>query len=728
MRTQLEISKTVTQTPVDMYAPLHNLRGSTIDGTIQEGFLGNQIGTVGDVFGTGFSATFISQVQPPHGFHNRKVNYYIVNGGLNSSLITSLPSPQINGELGFRILLDNLLVWDTVRAFPVGDFDGNGIDDFVVVTPTVNSTQPCVISLVLSGSFWNDTFDPSKSDNVISFICETHDAYIDPITVVASDINDDNYNDLIIAQPGVKPCTITFILGGRNRRDELGFEFNLNDVDILKGVFEYTGEHNELCGYSIAARGHKIFIGVPYTRFSFLTRGKMYLIDLEHIPENPRNQLNETTQFIGLSGSNFGYLTDFPENFRINNTFMIISCGDVSDPGPHCYLFPAGSWNRTTYYLQDIHYIEIIGPPDGTFEAVFDADMDGDGKSEIILGGENVAFVFNEDAIGENKTIFISEIEDGIDSFKLINVDIVTPGGFINDDDNEDLIISNPSLTSPNLHSGQVKFFYGTSPVLTLNEITIHEGETITLNLDSFNATDGKSSYGMYYEFSNIQNCILSLPGGTVINNGCTQEELADGIRLKHTGPGAPSVTVSAKRGPNGLAATEPTEMPFNYIPTPAKSLVTEIVAVASGIAAFIGVTFFGALCYNKRQKDKRIETAIKSSQSQSQQFADIARKVLNGISISGPLNYLSEKSAQGLIDAIANVIKRLPECGIELNLVDEAELVDKIVEQIKAHAKNSKITPMDIEDKIDEIVKGIAGQGPHVEMSDQPYVLLPSQ
>jgi len=307
-----------------------------------------------------------------------------------------IPGLVANGQFGFSIT-------------PVGDMNGDGIDDFAVSAPTADgSLQEGRIYVVFGGANvgGNGQFDLNALDGSNGFI-------IDGIEVGgqagwslswAGDVNNDQFDDLLIGVPFANAAYVVF---GDPSVGEGGL-LSLGDLDGSNG-FRINGSPFDLIGFTVAGTGDvnddgfdDVLLGSPATSSD---TGVAYVVFGSAGVGG--NGVFSVTSIDGSNGL-------FAPGVSVDDQFAwrVSSAGDVNDDG-----------------IADF----MIGELGGSSGAA--------GSAYVIFGASN---------IGQNTAGFIDIASlDGSDGFVIRGLNTndffsisLSGGGDVNGDGIDDLLIS----------------------------------------------------------------------------------------------------------------------------------------------------------------------------------------------------------------------------------------------------------------------------------------------
>ena len=525
---------------------LNGANGFALDGETANDQSGYSVSTAGDVNDDGIQDIIIGapDASPIGSLYGGKS--YVIFGKTNWTSPFLLSS--LNGINGFQ--LDGVAYEQNgVSVSTAGDVNGDGIQDIIVgafeaaggagaayvVFGRSNWTSPIALSSLngingirLAGGMVGDQCGASVSQ--------------------AGDVNGDGIQDLLVgayqASPGgLNLAGKTYVVFGKNLWTSSIALSSLNGTNgfELEGVIA-----NDLSGSSVKTAGdvngdgiHDIIIGAYNASFGGLVQaGRAYVVFGKRIWTSP-------ISFSNLNGSN-GFELDGLATGD-NTGVSVSSAGDFNLDG-----------------IQDIIIGASGSSPGGKTQA---------GKTYMVFG----------------KTTWTSPITlsslNGIDGFQLIGANAndysghsVSSAGDVNNDGIGDIIIGAWYAISAGLSAaGKSYVVFGDSPpVLVNNQLSILQGQRVTLNANILSAFDlNHANNTLLFTPDNItagQFEVLGDPGVPISN--FTQQQITNGtIQFVHDGSGIePSYNI--KVSASGFAFVGPTaaNVSFSLAPTAAPS------------------------------------------------------------------------------------------------------------------------------------------------------------
>ncbi|MDP2365996.1 MAG: integrin alpha, partial [Ignavibacteria bacterium] len=353
----------------------------------------------------------------------------------------------IQGELGFGHQVCN------------GDFNGDGVDDIVITS--VQSTQIAPLKIFI---YYGDTSMDTTADLII--IVDTVYDYFDGYSIAnAGDVNNDNYDDLIVSSHYFNNDTgkVLLFFGGNPMDAEYDF--------VLNGNKNYSG-----FGSSVSTAGDVNGDGIS----DFLVASSI----------NYNLQIDTSKVFLYFGGSDLDTIPDLIYySPYIEDSFgsSIASAGDINNDGFNDILIGYKWFSDKVYvYLgaeivQDsIAFILQNNQIQSNFGSSMcgDNDFNLDGYDDIVIGAPRF------DPLGGGAQIGRVYVYLGGQSFNTV-ADLILSGneqlgqfgqsisgaGFFNEDNYPDLIINSPFSNNLN---GSAYIYFGSSNFDGNADITIY--------------------------------------------------------------------------------------------------------------------------------------------------------------------------------------------------------------------------------------------------------------
>lgn len=418
-------------------ATFNGSNGFTVAGSDKEDLSGASVSEAGDINGDGYGDFLIGAYLADNGAITDAGKIYVVfgqGGAFNPLLNLS----TLNGTNGFTIngkTENHQLGWHLSSA---GDFNGDGFDDLLLGTPAttldakVNAGETYLIFGKATG--YTPTFDLASLNGTNGFTIQGEEELdffgyaVDGI----GDINNDNFDDIIISAPFASPnqkskAGIAYIIFGQNTTTP-----SLLPVANLNGTngFRINGQTAyQFLGYSVSGAGNfdndnfdDVLIGAYSADVSDkVDAGQSYLIYGQSAP------YASTIELTSLTG---------PTGFAING----INAGDFSGWA----VSEAGDVNKDGF--GDI----LIGAPAAS------NPKEQAGEVYVLFGKTNRSTVFNLNTLNGNNGFTLKgiEIQDHVGA-------ALSSVGDVNRDGIDDILIGAKNASPNGFASGTAYLFFG---------------------------------------------------------------------------------------------------------------------------------------------------------------------------------------------------------------------------------------------------------------------------
>ncbi|UCG33548.1 MAG: FG-GAP repeat protein, partial [Phycisphaerales bacterium] len=417
-------------------ATLDGTAGFSIVGLAARDYLGAVVAVLGDVNDDGVddfavSATGADNIVTDNGA------MYVVFGSAGLGAGGSIDVSALDGTNGFTIIGlgdDFGLGW---AVSPAGDFNNDGIDDFVVSAPSATYADVPVgaAHIIFGGASIGSTgYVPLASldgTDGFAFFGTNDGDFVGSSLAAIDDFNGDGINDLIIAADSVDRtlpppdddvvvvnCGAAYVVFG-GAGVGAGGSMQAGDLNGTNGLMILGFREQELAGYRVASPGDfngdghsDVALGAPYADVGGNNAGLLYVVY-----GGPTVGASGLVDLLDLYAA-----VGFVMPGQANGDFAAYSLGTGADvnsdgapdllvgvPNKDTSVFEPGTGSVYVLYGQSgigaggsAEFSEIDGPNgfevrgidviDAAGSAVSGrADFDGDGVPDIIVGAENAS-------------------------------------------------------------------------------------------------------------------------------------------------------------------------------------------------------------------------------------------------------------------------------------------------------------------------------------------------
>jgi len=519
--------------PVDL-STLDGVIGSEFNGALSNDQSGSTVAGVGDINGDGFSDFAIGAINALN-FAGQVSVIFGSPAGYNSAVDLST---SLNGTNGFVIAGESP---NDSLGFAItggGDFNRDGISDLVIAAPFAVGGSGKVYVIYGTRAGFNATFPLALLNNSIyGFVINGVSGNdFTGYSVAMGDVNRDGFSDLLIgafsASPGGLPSSgSAYLIYGGNQT--FLSPFQLSALNGIKGSRFNGGVANYNSGYSVALGD---FNG---DGFSDLVIGA---------PANNGQPIPGLTSVVFGTGIGFSATVNLSSALNGSNGFN---------------LYGVASYDQT-----------------GTSVAA--GDINGDGRSEIIIGAPNaspggrdtagVTYVLYGTSTPFNATFPLASLSGDAKGFKINGANLgdasgrcVAIAGDINGDGIKDFMIGAPSAALNGiLQVGTTYIMLGTNGTQnTTVELSAPNSNCLILRAGAVNENSGFSVAGAGdVNGDGLSDVIIGAKGASPYDRfgaGSSDLVFGDSIRLKNY-----QLTISAQGSHNLTLSDLNASVPYN--------------------------------------------------------------------------------------------------------------------------------------------------------------------
>jgi hypothetical protein len=394
---------------------LDGSNGFTIDGIARDDEAGYSVSGAGDVNGDGIDDLIIGAPQVTPNFQTYVGASYVVFGG--SSFSSSLDLANLDGTNGFVIQGIDFADSSGFSVSGAGDVNNDGYDDVIIGSPDGDpdgrdSAGESYVVFGGSGVGSSGTLDLVNLDGSNGFVIKG--IYVDGQAGYsvsgAGDVNNDNYDDMIIGARKASPNNNDragesyVVFGGNNFNSSLDLaSLNGSNGFVLPGI-----DAGDWSGWSVSGAGD-----VNNDNFDDLIIGARNA--------SPNNNYRAGESYVVFGGNNFNSSLDLA-SLDGSNGFVINGIESYDDSGQSV----SGAGDVNNDGVDDF----IIGA-----SGADPAGVSGAGSSYVIFGRSNLSSVDLASLDGSNGFVI-----NGIDQNDFSGIS-VSGAGDVNSDGFDDIII-----------------------------------------------------------------------------------------------------------------------------------------------------------------------------------------------------------------------------------------------------------------------------------------------
>ncbi|MBF0262953.1 MAG: FG-GAP repeat protein, partial [Magnetococcales bacterium] len=332
--------------------------GFGINGTADNGSLGNAVASAGDVNGDGYDDLLIGQhamdVMRGVNLESDVGGAYVVFGH-GGTFAAELNIGALDGSTGFRI--EGAVAGDQVgyAVASVGDMNGDGFADIALTTPTINTNEGQVYVLFGASGGFASSLDLANLGTTISgFLFKGVTGSQSGFAVSsAGDVNGDGYDDLLIGAPQADGSGSvgnhrgeSYVIFGNSTG--LTGVIEAGDLNGSNGFALFGDRDNDQSGFSVSAGGDingdgfaDLLVGAPFgadyydsvNQVQISDRGSTFVIFGK---SSGFNAAMELCQLDGIEGFRLD-----GANANDQSGFAVASAGDVNKDGFEDFLIGA---------------------------------------------------------------------------------------------------------------------------------------------------------------------------------------------------------------------------------------------------------------------------------------------------------------------------------------------------------------------------------------------------
>lgn len=286
--------------------------------------------SIGDVNGDGFDDIALAD---RFNYDNPGGIVYVIFGGTEADADGVLEVAELDGSNGFAIPGIDEFSQLGFSISSAGDFNGDGVDDFIVGAPYTDkdpyySYAPGASYVILGDENLGSTgsFDLGDLDGSNGFRLQNSGLYVGFSVSSAGDFNGDGFDDVVMGSPGLRYLEIepsgnaNIVFGG----SDVGAGGNFELTDLSEAVTEKGFSFDRLgsAGYSVSDAGDingdgfdDILVGAPkaytvYQIYDVRQTGVVYLIfgtpDVGDPPQSTLLAGETSSNYIGEQVSGVG--------------------------------------------------------------------------------------------------------------------------------------------------------------------------------------------------------------------------------------------------------------------------------------------------------------------------------------------------------------------------------------------------------------------------------------
>ncbi|MFA6027944.1 MAG: integrin alpha, partial [Patescibacteria group bacterium] len=433
------------------YGQEEPLEGASLSNADAE-FTGEAVGdrvakaySAGDVNNDGYDDILISTTHNDDAGLNAGAGYLIYGKSAKYNGITSLGSLGINGA---QFTGEAAGDYASTSISSAGDMNGDGYDDILITAPYKNSHTGVIYLIYGQATLYSGTISLSAAD--AEFTGEAADDYAGLSVSSAGDVNNDGFDDFLIAAPYKDSTGATYLIYGQNT--SYAGTINLSTADA-----KFTGEAaGDSAGVSVSTAGDvnndgydDILIGAWGNGDGGSYAGAVYLVYGDSDGDLNHDSQPDNADSISLSDASVEFTGE--QEFDQAGT-SVSSAGDINNDGYDDFFIVApyntaihedsGAiyfiYGQATLYSGTISL--AVADTKFTGEAAFDwaynassaGDVNSDGYDDVLIGAMD-----NDDAGSSAGAIYLGYLYMDNDHDGLLGPSILSTGTDTNDNDHD---------------------------------------------------------------------------------------------------------------------------------------------------------------------------------------------------------------------------------------------------------------------------------------------------